>query len=101
MFRSLLCGMLPPDRKSPISSFPPTSIRHPRNAPTSSPCVPHVIPAKAGIWMCGTAASLALRACVFSRRPSLCACLRRPPRRAGAEEGGACGDEQAAGKEEE
>ena len=23
MFRSLLCGMLPPDRKSPISSFPP------------------------------------------------------------------------------
>ena len=67
----------------------PPSIRHSRNNPTSFP-VPAVIPAKAGIWTRGTAASL-----------SRCALLRRLPRGAGAEEGGACGDEQAASKEEQ
>ena len=35
------------------------------------------------------------------RRPLMCACLRRLPRRPGAEERGARGDEQAAGKEEQ
>ena len=77
MFRSLLCGMLPPDRKSPISSFPPTSIRHPRTTPTPFPRlpsvipgnhhvipgVPAVIPAKAGIWMRDPTASPAPCVC--------------------------------------
>ena len=73
MFRSLLCGMLPPDRKSPISSFPPPSIRHSRYPLPSFP----------------------------RRRESGRALLPRLPRRPGAEDRRACGDQEATSKEEQ
>ena len=52
--------------------------------------IPPVIPAKAGIWMRAPTTSV-----------DVGAVLRRLPRRPGAQDRGACSDEEAAGKEEQ
>ena len=89
-----------------VTSFPPTITSFPRRRESGHACMPpsrpaprpssrhsrghHVIPAKAGIWMRGTAASV-----------DVGPLLRRLPRRPGAKERRACSDKEAAGKEEQ